>query len=62
MKEQTRKDNEKMKRILSFGRPDPVLNTSRDTYGNYNKIWEAIANQQKSIGERIDKGISQTHF
>jgi hypothetical protein len=51
-----------MKQILSFGRPDPVINTSRDAYENYNKIWEGIANQQKPIGESLDKGLSQTHF
>ena len=40
----TNRDNEKMKRILSFGKPDPTVKSS-DAFGNYHKIWETIANQ-----------------
>jgi hypothetical protein len=33
-----------MKKILSFGKPDPAAKSS-DAFGNYRKIWQTISSE-----------------
>ena len=41
-----------MKKILSFGQPDPAVKSS-DAFGSYEKIWETIASEQQQTTKRI---------
>jgi uncharacterized membrane protein len=47
-----------MKKILSFGQPDPVVKTS-DAFGSYEKIWETIASEQKQTSKKIKTPMTQ---